>query len=217
MKSENRLIIYTNDAILLALARFPLSIVRWITQSQSQKSIFIIDEEEEYYLTSKITHVLKSKETKSLLPIEEKLFTMPAGFTPKIRKLFSIDKEGRFLEFESVTLHPNFVLDPSHMEVIEKITDIWDKGYAAVSDIVDEFPKAKEFLPRFRSKSILQLEKVNDSVDKAQNIEILWDIWDQVIQGGNEYAKTPICDVVERTQVSLRQWEYRPRQREEQR
>ena len=219
MKSETRFIIYTNDAMLLATARFPLYITGWDTLSQSQKSFFIIEDKEEYRFTSKITHIIKSdlKKTKKILPIDEKLFTMPPGFTPKIGKMMCIDDEGRFFEFKRITLHPNFALDPSHMEVLEKIEDIWKKGYSYIGNLIDENPKAKGFLPKYKRQSILQLERVNDSVDKAKNIEILWDIWDQVIQGGNEYAKTPICDVVERTQVSLRQWEYRPRQREEQR
>jgi len=217
MKTENRFIIYTNDAILLATARFPLYIIGWDTLSQTQKSVYVIDKEEEYTITSKITHIIKSelKKTKHILPIDEKLFTMPPGFTPKIGRMICVDDDGRFLEFKRITLHPNFVLDPSHMEVIDKIEDIWNKGYSYIGDLIDEIPKAKEFLPKYKRKSILQLEKVNDNVNRAQNIEILWDLWDQIIQGGNEYAKTPICDVVERRQVSLRQWEYKPRGREE--
>jgi len=210
MKSETRFIIYTNDAILLAIARFPLTIVKWDTLSQSQKSIFVVADQVEYVITSKIINIIKSRETEKVLQIDEKLFTMPPGFTPKIGKLFSIGDEGRFLEFKRYTLHPNFTLDPSHLEVITAIEKTWNNGLFYIDDLVKEIPKAKAFVPKYRRKSFLQLEKVDDSVDKAQDVEILWDIRDQIILGGNIYAKTPICGLVERTQVSLRQWEYRP-------
>ncbi len=212
MKSEMRLIIYTNDAILLAISEFPLSVVKWETLSQSQKSAYIVDDDEEYRLITKITNVLSSQLTKStrVLPIDEKLFSMPPGFTPKISKLACIDDEGRVLEFKRITLHPKFVIDPSHLEVIERIGNVWNMGYAYIDSMINENPQAEGFLPKYKRTSILQLEKVNGEEDEATNSDILWDVWDQIIQGGNRYAKTPICNVVERTQVNLRHWEYRP-------
>ena len=210
MKSETRFIIYTNDAMLLAIAEFPLSIMSWNTLSSSQKNIFVIEEEEEYTVTSKIVHILESKKSKLVLPINEKLFTMPPGLPPKIVKLSCIGDEGRVFEFKRYTLHPNFILDPSHLDVISAIEKTWNSGFSHIGALVKEIPKAAAFIPKFKSKSILQLEKVDDNVNKAKNIDILWDIRNQIIFGGNIYAKTPICDIVARTQVSLRQWEYRP-------
>jgi len=210
MKSETRFIIYTNDAMLLAIAEFPLSIMSWNTLSSSQKNIFVIEEEEEYTVTSKIVHILESKKSKLVLPINEKLFTMPPGTPPKISYLYCMDDEGRVFEFKRYTLHPNFILDPSHLEVISAIEKTWNSGFSHIGALVKEIPKAASFIPKRKNKSILQLEKVDSDVNKAKNIEILWDIRDQIVLGGNIYAKTPICDVVERRQVSLRQWEYRP-------
>ncbi len=210
MKSETRFIIYTNDAMLLALAEFPLSIMSWKILSSSQKSIFIIEEEEGYTVTSKVVHVLESKESNLVLPINEKLFTMPPGSPPKIGNLSCIGDEGRVFEFKRYTLHPNFILDPSHLEIISAIEKTWNSGSSHIGALVKEIPKAASFIPKRKSKSILQLEKVDDDVNEAKNIEILWDVRDQIVLGGNIYAKTPICDVVKRTQVNLRQWEYSP-------
>ncbi len=210
MKSETRFIIYTNDAMLLALAEFPLSIMSWNTLSSSQKNIFVIEEEEGYTVKSKLVHIFESKKSKTVLPVRKKLFAMPPGSPPKIGKLSCVGDGGRVFDFKRYTLHPNFILDPSHLEVISAIEKTWNGGLSHIGALVKEIPKAASFIPKRKNKSILQLEKVDDNVNKAKNIEILWDIRDQIVLGGNIYAKTPICDVVERTQVTLRQWEYRP-------
>ena len=209
MNRESRLIIYTNDAILLAISRFPLYIIRWDILSHSRQGTWIMKENEHYRLSSKITHIVKTnRKSKSILPIDEKLFIMPPGFTPKIGKLFCMGDEGRVLEFMRITLHPNFVLDESHLDVIARISNIWDIGYSYINALIKEIAKAEGFLPRNKTNSILLLDKVNNEEAGATNTDILWDIWDQIIQGGNNYAKTPICEVVQRTQVKKTQWEY---------
>lgn len=214
MKSEPRFIIYTNDAMLLALADLPLYILSWNTLSTAQQRSWIIEETDEYVLSSKVVYVSESKESKIVLPFNEKLFTLPPGTPPKISKLSCIDKDGRVLEFKRHTLHPNYILDPSHLDVISAIEKTWNSGFSHIGSLIKDIPKATAYIPKYKSKSILQLEKVDDNVAKAKNIKILWDIRDQIVIDGNIFTKTPICDVVERTQVSLRQWEYRPYKKE---
>ncbi len=212
MKSETRFIIYTNDAALLALAGFPLSITKWKISSQSQQSVSIIVEEEECIIKLYVKETVISKETDSVLSIDKKLSSIPLGYTPKITELACIGEWGKTWEFKSITLHPSFTIDPSHLDIVNAIQKTWNKGISYFNDARarKEIPNAERFKLKYKRNSILQLEKVDGLAHLAQEIKILWDIRDQIILGGNDFTKTPICNVVERTQVSFRQWEYRP-------
>lgn len=207
--SEIKLILYTNDAILLTLARFPFYIIHWELSSQSQQGITIIEQEDEITLSSHIIHKLKTNEpTKRLfLPIEEKLFNLPVGFTPKINKLLCIDNEKRPLTWQRETLHPKFIAEPGHVEIIDYINKIWDLGYNYLERLIKDRPNIKEYFPRYKRPSILQLETVNGETN-IQDIDLLWDIFGQIVYGGNEYARTPICMVVERKKIKKNIWEY---------
>lgn len=214
MNTETRLILYTNDITLLALADFPLSITDWKLESQSQQEVKLVTSDEDVIITSHLTHKIKSKRGKvPIFSIDEKRFAIPSIFTPKLYVLMCIDDEARFLNLSKVTLHPSYTLDESHLELVKKIDAVWAKGYSFFMDVVDRDPDMKQYSPRHRSLSILMLTSVDGSPEKATKIDLLWDIWDQIIQGGNEYAKMPICEVVERTEVKRSLWEYRPLRR----
>jgi len=214
VKTETRLILYTNDVILLALAGFPLSIADWKLSSQSQQEVKLVTADDDVIITSHLIHRIKSRRGKvPIFSIDEKIFAIPPTFSPKLDVLKCIDDEARLLTHEKVTLHPSYTLDESHLDLVEKLEAVWSKGYSVFGDVVDRTPVMKQYSPRNRSPSILMLTSVDGSPEEAMKLDLLWDVWDQIIQGGNEYARTPICEVVERKEVKRSLWEYRPLRR----
>jgi hypothetical protein len=214
VKTETRLILYTNDARLLALAEFPLYITDWKLESKSQQEVKLVAVYEDISITSHLLHRIQSTgENVPAFSIDKKISAIPPTFTPKIYVLTCISDEARFLTFFKVTLHPSYTLDESHLEVVEKNKFLWAKGRSLFGDVVDRNPVMKQYSPRNRSPSILMLKSVDGSPEEAMKLDLLWDVWDQIIQGGNEYARTPICEVVERKEVKRSLWEYRPLRR----
>lgn len=208
--SETRLILYTNDAILLTLARFPLYIIHWALSSQSQQGVSVIEQDEEITLSSHIIHKLKTNEPlkNRMLSIEEKLFMMPAGFTPKINSFLCLDDETRQLFWRRQTIHPNLLAESGHVELVHYMDRIWNLGYKYLEELTKYRSSIKEYIPKFKRPSVLQLEAINGEKERAQDVKVLWDIFSQIVHGGNEYAKMPICMVVERKKTPRNIWEY---------
>lgn len=208
-RRETRLVLYTNDAVILSLAGFPYHVSSLKVRSISTTSLGETDEKELYAVKGRYLSELTCKPPRTYMPLEEFVALLPRGFTPKIERLGCITGDLDHLTWTRTTLHPRYTLNSHSREVVERIDRLWTEAarIPVVSDLYDK--------PRQKRPSILMLETVNGSPEEARDPRRLWPIFDDIIHGGNDLARTPICNVVERFEARKSVWEYQPLDRDE--
>jgi len=206
MTPEPRLIILTNDATILALSDFPYYISRWGIESESLEDIVERDEREAWILKTTLKQQLRSinpdRENPRYLTINDRLFSIPLGFKPKISWIECVTSDGDYLRFERETIKPKNIAEKGfHKELLERMDIIWYKADRYYEEVKGEKLENK-------TPSTLILISVNGDKEKATNQNLCWHYFDQIVHGGSELAKTPICIPVWRSQVQRNVYEY---------
>lgn len=204
MRSETRLVVFSNDAVVLSLAAFPYYIGRWSVRSLKTRDVNQVLETEAYTLRDRMVWELCCKRREAYQSIEKRLSDIPPGFTPKVNWMECITGDAGHHLYARDTVHPRYSTDEGHQKVImERIERVWNKALK-VRTIYDG--------PRLKTPSVLLLDKIGGDTEKARDAEYLWPIYDEIIVNGNELARTPICGVMDRDEVKRSVWEYRPRE-----
>jgi len=204
---ETRLVIYTNDAAVLALSDFPFSVYQWKTKSTSTQSVRMRVERPTFRLKERRVRQLQSRKVKAAYTVEGWLDSIPGDFSPKIDWMHCVTEEPRSLTFAKETIHRGFSTEGSYQGFISsRIDDVWKQAqrYRRLMDL--------ELEPRYKTPSVLLLEAIDGDAGRARDVGELWGIWDSVMGCGNSLTRTPICEIVTRVETSRRVWEYRLRE-----
>ena len=209
---DPRLILLTNDAVILALTDFPFYISRWSIDSTSLQDIVKTDEQETYILKTTIKEQLKTinpdRENPLYLTIHDRISALPEDYQPKITWLECITPDGDYLKFSRETIKSKNIAERGfHSEILYYMDKLWDAAQFA-------YMKTKGFNLKNKMPSCLILESVNGVKKNAKNVNVCWDIYDQIIKAGSDLARIPVCIPVWRSMVQKNVYEYQviPRQ-----
>jgi len=206
MRSETRLVLFTNDAVILGLAAFPYYIGRWGVKSLATKSVVDTTEAPTFILSNRVQLQLRCKLSEGYMPIEKRVSLLPPGFTPKINWMECITGDAGHHRWVRDTVHPRFSTEDDYLdELVGRIREVWNGALkVSASGFYEE--------PRMRTPSVLLLDRIGGDPEKARDVEYLWPIYEEIIVNGNELARTPICEVMDRKEVKRSVWEYSPRE-----
>lgn len=208
-----RLIVLTNDAIILSLADFPYYISKWSIDSTSLQDIVRTDEKETWKLTTTIKEQLKTinpdRDNPLYIGIHDRISELPEDYQPKITWLECVTPDGDYLKFKRETIKTKNVADQGfHSEILYYMDKLWNAAQFY-------YKKTKGVTLKNKMPSCLILDSVNGNADDARNENLCWGIYDQIIKGGSDLAKTPICIPVWRSRLQKNVYEYQVIQRQE--
>lgn len=207
MTREICLVLYTNDAVLLSIAAFPFYISRWGILTNKTQIIEVKQQSRIWKLIANVGEQLQSvspdKINPQYLTITERVKLIPKDYCPKIGKMECVTSTGDYLTWRREMIRTKLSAEHDYQNyVLEAINRVWDNGVKYYKD----YPG---FAPEHRRPSILRLEKVDRSRNKAQDQMTIWEIWQQIVNV-NEFSKTPICEPVYRVKSGREVWEYFP-------
>jgi len=209
MNQIPRLILLTNDTTILALSDFPFYVVYWNVFSTKKGDLIKRDDRIDWCMETSLRQEVKSirenTEKPIFLKIEDRLNAMQIRLKPKIGSLYCVDAiDGDAMLWKRVKINTKNVSEIGFQsEILDKMDAVWDKSRKYCLDI-------NENTPEHRRPSILILEKINNDEDQARSLPNLWEIYDKIIQSGNELAKTPICLPFYQIETKKNVYEYIP-------
>lgn len=189
----------TNNALLLAIAELPVLVNSWKTNPRRKLSSSITYEDDDVIVSTSIGQRIKMKKPvmKNYPTIMAKLASIPEGFSPCLNgwRIHTVLKE-EVLEFKSVHLKKKDYPSNNPQNLLRDVIRVWDNGDDHMKKMMKKDSKIKSYFPKRRTNSVLRLVSVDGSEDKAHNIDLLWELWQEIMNHGNDYARTPICHVV---------------------
>ena len=211
---EDRFAICTNDVIIMALSDFPYFIARWKVLTSRLVQQEMRTETPNWIVTDRLITELKARrrsaEEEVFRPILEHIgqIDKKTGFTPKVIWMECITPDLRHLVFRRQTLRPRVVAEEGYQNyMIEMIEHVW-------SSAISHYPQNLGIpIPDKYTPSILILEEIDGSVDKARDFDQFISLYYEITTAGNFLARTPICYPVYRIKTKRQVWEYLPTDR----
>lgn len=205
--TETRLVMYTNDAVLLSISAFPFYILRWNILTYRTRPIEEQQQSRVWKLVATVGEQLKSvspdKANPHYLTIAERMKLTPQDYCPKITWMECVTPTGDHLKWRREMIVTRTTVDHDYQRyVLEAVNRVWENG-------VKYYREYPGFTPEHRRPSILFLEEVDGSQNKARDRTAIWEIWQQIV-GVNDFSRTPICEPLYRVRSGREVWEYRP-------